>query len=82
MYALAQGKRVVPVILDGTALSQELAPIHGIDVRQAFDHDPIQYEYSPHSDASRYFASVVQGMVTSFAQELNLPAAEHLPIDF
>jgi hypothetical protein len=37
-YALGQNKRVVPVLLDDTPLSAELAPIHGIDLRGAVRH--------------------------------------------
>lgn len=37
-YALDKGKRVVPVLLDDTPLSQELAAIHGIDLRGAIRH--------------------------------------------
>ncbi len=37
-YALGQGKRVVPVLMDNTALAAELAPIHGIDLRGAILH--------------------------------------------
>jgi hypothetical protein len=38
LYALEQQKRVVPVLLDDTALAVELAPIHGIDLRSAVRH--------------------------------------------
>ena len=37
-YALHRGKRVVPVLMDDTALVPELAPIHGIDLRDALQH--------------------------------------------
>ena len=37
-YALGQGKRVVPVLLDDTPLSSELTSINGIDLRQAVVH--------------------------------------------
>ena len=37
-YALRRGKRVVPVLMDDTALVPELAPIHGIDLRDALQH--------------------------------------------
>ncbi len=33
-------KRVVPVLLDDTPLTAELAPIHGIDLRGAIQHTP------------------------------------------
>ena len=39
LYALGQHKRVVPVVLDDTPLAAELAPIHGIDLRGAIQHD-------------------------------------------
>jgi hypothetical protein len=39
-YALSRQKRVVPVLLDSTALSLELASIHGIDLRAAVVHPP------------------------------------------
>ena len=39
LYALGQHKRVVPVLLDDTPLAAELAPIHGIDLRGAIQHD-------------------------------------------
>ena len=39
LYALGQNKRVVPVLLDDTPLAAELAPIHGIDLRGAIQHD-------------------------------------------
>jgi hypothetical protein len=38
--ALEHQKRVVPVLLDSTALSAELAAIHGIDLRGAVVHLP------------------------------------------
>ena len=38
VYALGREKRVVPVLLDDTALPAELAPIHGIDLRDVFRH--------------------------------------------
>src|SRR5688572_7932162 len=38
VYALSKNKRVVPVILDDTELSPELAPIHGIDLRGTIVH--------------------------------------------
>jgi hypothetical protein len=38
MYAFEQHKPVVPVLLDNTPLSVELAPIHGIDLRGAIRH--------------------------------------------
>src|SRR4030095_3894957 len=38
LYALEKNKRVVPVLLDNTPLSTELAPIHGIDLRSAVRH--------------------------------------------
>jgi len=37
-YALAREKQVVPVLLDDTPLADELAPIHGIDLRGAIRH--------------------------------------------
>ena len=37
-YALEKKKRVIPVLLDGTPLTDELAPIHGIDLRGAVTH--------------------------------------------
>src|SRR5829696_8506234 len=37
-YAMQRGKRVVPVLMDNTALLPELAPIHGIDLRGALQH--------------------------------------------
>jgi len=37
-YALARDKQVVPVLLDDTPLADELAPIHGIDLRGAIRH--------------------------------------------
>jgi hypothetical protein len=40
LYAFACGKRVVPVLLDSTVLAPELAPIHGIDLREAVLHTP------------------------------------------
>lgn len=39
IYAITQKKRVVPVLLDDTALAPELAAIHGIDLRGAIHHD-------------------------------------------
>jgi len=40
-YALDKGKRVVPVLLDGTVLPELLARIHGIDLRAVVQHqDP------------------------------------------
>jgi hypothetical protein len=39
-YALDRRKRVVPVLLDNTPLTDELAAIHGIDLRQAIVHAP------------------------------------------
>ncbi len=39
LYALGKNKRVVPVLLDDTPLAAELAPIHGIDLRGAIQHD-------------------------------------------
>jgi hypothetical protein len=41
MYARAQNKRLVPVLLDDTPLVQELAEIHAVDLRTAFKHAPI-----------------------------------------
>jgi hypothetical protein len=38
MYALERRKRVIPVLLDDTPLADELAPIHGIDLRGAIQH--------------------------------------------
>jgi hypothetical protein len=38
VYALQQRKRVIPVLLDDTPLADELAPIHGIDLRGAIRH--------------------------------------------
>ena len=38
LYALAQHKKVIPVLLDDTVLAAELAPIHGIDLRPAVSH--------------------------------------------
>lgn len=40
-YALARGKRVVPVLLDNTPLPAELSIIHGIDLREAITHPRI-----------------------------------------
>jgi hypothetical protein len=37
-YAMQRGKRVVPVLMDNTALVPELAQIHGIDLRDALQH--------------------------------------------
>jgi hypothetical protein len=39
MYALDRRKRVIPVLLDDTPLSDELALIHGIDLRKAVAHN-------------------------------------------
>jgi TIR domain len=39
-YAFAEGKRVVPVLLDGTPMARKLGRIHGIDLRGAFAHAP------------------------------------------
>ena len=38
-YAFERNKRVVPVLLDNTPLSPELAPIHGIDLRAVVAHN-------------------------------------------
>ena len=45
MYAMAIEKRVVPVLLDDTALSGELAAIHAIDLRGCVLHDPTQHDF-------------------------------------
>jgi hypothetical protein len=37
-FALDKGKRVVPVLLDDTPLCDELAPIHGVDLRDVVQH--------------------------------------------
>jgi hypothetical protein len=37
-YALSTGKRVVPILLDSTALIPELGRIHGVDLREAVNH--------------------------------------------
>jgi hypothetical protein len=49
-YALSRGKRVVPVLMDDTALVPELAPIHGIDLRDALQHPESSGSASPVSD--------------------------------
>ena len=37
-YALSRKKRTVPVLLDDTPLSERLATVHGIDLRDAISH--------------------------------------------
>jgi hypothetical protein len=39
LYAFERKKQVIPVLLDDTPLSTELAAIHGIDLRRAIRHD-------------------------------------------
>jgi len=46
-YAFERHKRVVPVLLDSTPLSPELAPIHGIDLRSVVFHDEPIPKYEP-----------------------------------
>src|SRR4051812_21503906 len=46
-YAMQRGKRVVPVLMDDTALIPELAPIHGIDLRGALQHAALSLPRSP-----------------------------------
>jgi hypothetical protein len=53
-YALTRNKRVVPVLLDDTALAPELVMIHGIDLRRAIHHDsdrPLPEAPSPRAAA-------------------------------
>ena len=38
LYAFERNKQVIPVLLDDTPLSDELAAIHGIDLRRAIRH--------------------------------------------
>ena len=78
VYAIAQGKRVVPVLLDDTPLSEELATIHGIDVREAIPHDPVYYMINPRDpNAPRSDRPIpLEGMLTSFARELSVPLGE------
>ena len=44
LYARKRKKRIIPVLLDNTPLSAELAPIHGIDMRRSIRHAPFQPE--------------------------------------
>ncbi|MGE3510196.1 MAG: toll/interleukin-1 receptor domain-containing protein [Vicinamibacterales bacterium] len=41
LYAIKRRKRVIPVLLDNTPLSKELAPIHGIDMRSSVRHEKL-----------------------------------------
>lgn len=38
LYTFEHGKKVIPVLIDETPLSDELSPIHGIDLRGAIVH--------------------------------------------
>jgi TIR domain len=65
-YALAAGKVVVPVLLDDTCLCDELAPIHGVDLRSAVLHaGPVSPKHG----------HVLHAYVTSSAVRWALPAA-------
>jgi len=50
-YAMQRGKRIVPVLMDDTALTPELALIHGIDLRGAVQHGPVSLPPTPVSEA-------------------------------
>jgi hypothetical protein len=64
-YAITQKKRVVPVLLDDTALVPELAPIHGIDLRGAIHH--YSSSRAPWSTRVSVRSRVVPGVIAILA---------------
>ena len=67
MFAIEQGKLVVPVLLDGTPLNAELALLHGINLQMATAHPQLyDLELDPES-ASRWKSKAV----AHFARALN-----------
>lgn len=73
-YALEKKKRVVPVLLDDTPLADELAAIHGIDLRSAVRHGQ-----APHRSIAVGIGTMVAAALFAFVYTLSFRSAPHAP---
>jgi len=73
MYAFEREKRVVPVLLDDAPLAEELAAIHGIDLRGAVTHGGLFHRFGSAAVVVSLVAAAMIFVFSTWSQRARVP---------